>query len=367
MTDRVLILTASMGAGHDRVASELGRRLRTYGLEAELLDVWDLLPMGTGALITGFYKVVIRRVPWLYEGIYRVWLEPGGERSRRVSPLVALARRRLLACIGDHPPAVAVSTFHLCSQLLGELRRRGLADFPTATVVVDFAAHGLWVDPEVDVHVCLHETQAERVRARGAPLAVPTGPIVEPRYAAPRWSREDARAALALEPDARVVLVVAGSWGAGPVERTVASLAARADLTVVAVAGRNRRLQERLERIGGARVFGWVDDLDRFMAAADVVVENAGGLTAMEAMAMGVPVVSCHPIPGHGRVNVSRMAEAGISVFAADDAALHAAVDDLTGQHPARRRLIDRARAMFSRDPAGVVAGLVESSRRAAA
>lgn len=73
---------------------------------------------------------------------------------------------------------------------------------------------------------------------------------------------------------------------------------------------------------------------------------------------------------GHDRVASElgrRLRAAGISVFAADDAALHAAVDDLTGQHPARRRLTDRARAMFSRDPAGVVAGLVESSRRAAA
>ena len=53
------------------------------------------------------------------------------------------------------------------------------------------------------------------------------------------------------------------------------------------------------------------------MAACDALVENAGGLTSLEAMRAGLPVVSFQPIAGHGRENTARMAEAGVSRLAA--------------------------------------------------
>ena len=80
---RIAILTAGMGAGHDRVAVELRRRLARGGIDAEVLDVWELLPFGLGRLITVLYKGVIRRVPWVYEVVYSVWLRPTANSARR--------------------------------------------------------------------------------------------------------------------------------------------------------------------------------------------------------------------------------------------------------------------------------------------
>ena len=52
------------------------------------------------------------------------------------------------------------------------------------------------------------------------------------------------------------------------------------------------------------------------MAAADVLVENAGGLSCMEALAVGLPVVTYLPIAGHGRHNAREMERAGLTVWA---------------------------------------------------
>ncbi len=52
------------------------------------------------------------------------------------------------------------------------------------------------------------------------------------------------------------------------------------------------------------------------MAAADVLVENAGGLTCMEAFAAGLPVVSYRPIAGHGQGNAKDMEAAGVAALA---------------------------------------------------
>lgn len=361
-SDRVVLLTAGMGAGHDQVALELKRRLNGRNIHCDVLDVWDLLPWRLGRLITVFYKAIIGYAPWVYEGIYAIWLRPGGQAGRRASPVIRLAGRRLQRWMAVNRPTVAVSTFHLCSQILGDMRRRGVMPARTASVVVDFAAHGLWVDPDVDIHFCLHESQAERVRSLGAPRVEAPGPVVSPPFAGPRPGRSEARRRLGLAPEDRVVLVVAGSWGAGRIERTAKAVSADGHFLPLLVTGRNQKLQRRLEVAGCGRVFGWVDDMAQLMAAADVVVENAGGLMAMEAMALGTPVVSFDPIPGHGRENVARMEEAGVSRYARSEEELQQMIGLLVRDDSYRNDLTAAASAMFRSDMAEQIAAMVGPS-----
>ena len=359
---RVVILTAGMGAGHDRVAVELRRRLGERGVGSDVLDVWELLPFGIGRLITLFYKGVIRRVPWVYEIVYSIWLRPTEHPARRASPIIRLAGRRLERWMDRHRPDAVVSTFHLCSQVLGEMRRRGRMPLPTASVVVDFAAHGLWVDPDVDVHFCLHEAQGERVRRLGAPRVITCGPVVGPPFLYGPRDRSECRRALGLPESEPVVLVVAGSWGAGHIERAARAVGRGHRYRTVVVTGRNDRLRRRLEALGTARVFGWVDDMAALMGAADVMVENAGGLMAMEAMAVGTPVVSFEPIAGHGRENVARMDETGVSRFARSEAELLEILDRLCADETYRRRLTSTAARMFRSDLADHVAAMASGA-----
>jgi hypothetical protein len=50
-------MTAGMGAGHDKVAVELSRRLCERGTDTVVLDIWELLPFGLGRWITGLLQV----------------------------------------------------------------------------------------------------------------------------------------------------------------------------------------------------------------------------------------------------------------------------------------------------------------------
>ncbi|WP_434481832.1 glycosyltransferase [Streptomyces sp. NBC_01340] len=72
-------------------------------------------------------------------------------------------------------------------------------------------------------------------------------------------------------------------------------------------------LAERLRADGVAHVHGWVDDMPGLMHACHVLVQNAGGLTSLEALAGGLPVVSYRCIPGHGRTNAAALDEAGLA------------------------------------------------------
>jgi hypothetical protein len=92
------------------------------------------------------------------------------------------------------------------------------------------------------------------------------------------------------------------------------------------------------------------------MAACDALVENAGGLTSLEAMRAGLPVVSFHPIAGHGKENTSRMAAAGVSRLAADAGGLGEALAAITAPGAARDAQVSKGWAMFRTEPAGLVA-----------
>lgn len=338
-----------MGAGHDGAARELCRRLESRGAKARTVDFLDASPL-VGRLLHRVYGFQLRAAPWSYEAVYRIWyLLPALCR-----PIVALLSfvfgrrlRRWAAELGAH---AVVSTYPLASVVLGHEKEAGRLTVPVVTFLTDFAVHPLWVHPSVDLHLCVHPQSARQAAEVYGATAEAPGPLVPDRFRANLPGRMAARKALGLPLDERVVLVVAGSWGVGDLEETFSALASSGRYLPVAVCGTNEALRKRLERRGGGIVLGWTDDMPSLMAAADALVQNAGGLTCMEAFAAGLPVVTFRPIPGHGRQNADDMLRAGVTAFASDDQELLSVLDLVSDR--AGTRLSERAKGMFRGDAA---------------
>ena len=152
------------------------------------------------------------------------------------------------------------------------------------------------------------------------------------------------------------MLVVAGAWGIGDVAKTFDAVRAAGRFTPVVVCGNNEQLRRKLEGRDGGHVLGWTDQMPTLMAAADVLVQNAGGLTCMEAFAAGLPVVSFKPIAGHGKDNAEQMAEAGVAAYATSTEELSPVLERATSL--AGRAMTAKGRAMFAADPADEVSAL---------
>jgi len=363
---RYLIISASMGAGHDQVALELATRLRGGGAEAKVVDLLEVLPGPIGHGLRSGYAGMLRVAPWLYEGIYRAFFVPRDRLQPSTSPMVRLAARRLRPVISQYRPTAVLSTFHLAGQAVGRLRSRGALAVPGIVVITDAVAHALWLDPGNDLFVCVFPHVAAEARRRTGRPALAPGPIIDQRFMDPADRAAGCRA-LGLADGEDAAIISTGSWGVGDVVATARRLARLDGVRPTVLCGRNERLRSELSTVDGCVALGWRDDLPDLFAAAAVLIDNAGGATCIEAFAAGLPVVSYRPIPGHGRAGVQALDEAGLLTYARNEPALLAAVAQLRRGGPERDAQCERARAIFADDPAVAIESWLRDDTRAVA
>jgi len=346
---RIAVISASFGAGHDGAARQLVREFSLAGYTVTCHDfvelVWGPLGRGLRRAYENQLKVAPRSWGWLLGNLDRHhWLNSGA-----CGTAAHAGVRRMRAVLGPDPVAV-VSTYPLASHVLGLLRRRGELAAPTFTFLTDMSVHPIWVSEGIDLHLALHEVAADQARALGASRVEVIHPAVDPAFAQPVTTAERvaARGRYGLPIQGPVALVVAGSWGVGEVERTAAEITATGLATAVTLCGRNEELRGRIAEAGSGIALGWVTEMPALVRAADVVVQNAGGLTSLEAMAAGVPVLSYRCLPGHGTTNAAALDRAGLAPWITDPVGLAPALRGALayGPAPAATRLFEGPAAL---------------------
>ncbi|MEQ4300076.1 wax ester/triacylglycerol synthase domain-containing protein [Plantactinospora sp. B6F1] len=316
---RVLVVSADIGGGHDATGRALQERILELwpGSTVRWLDTLDVMGPGVGAAFRRVYVTNVELTPWLYEFFFRsLWRYPWLARASKAFT-GAWAGRRLGPRIEAFDPDLVISTYPLGSAGLAWLRRHRGLGVPIGAWVSDFAPHPFWVYPQLDLNLVVHPQAVPLADAAapGAPIAVCPPPVLKRFHPGDRAA---ARELFGLDTSRYVVVVACGSFGFGAVEEAVRGLATLAGpVQVVVVCGHNRQLADRLTRLGTPadrlRVLGWVDDMPALLRAADLLVTNAGGATALEAWATGTPMLMYRPIAAHGAANAALMTACGLT------------------------------------------------------
>jgi processive 1,2-diacylglycerol beta-glucosyltransferase len=310
---RIAIVSASLGAGHDGAAHEIGRRLTAAGHDVTCHDFLDLLPWGIGRRVRAAYRKQLDIAPGSWE-----WLLNTLQRRRTMSALTiwlaASASRRMRKAFGSDVDAV-VCTYPLASQVAMRLRRRGRLSASVITYLTDPSVHPLWMAKGTDLYLAAHPEIAAQVRLLGAERVAVVAPAVKPDFRPPSDAdeRAKARAEFGLPATELLALVVSGSWAVGEIEESAREVAAGGIATPVVVCGENTALRERLRDLTPGIVLGWVHDMPALLRACDIVVLNSGGLTFFEAHATGLPVLAYRCLAGHGRTNARSLEHAGLA------------------------------------------------------
>jgi UDP-N-acetylglucosamine:LPS N-acetylglucosamine transferase len=192
------------------------------------------------------------------------------------------------------------------------------------TFLTDPAVHLTWVHPAIDHHLTVTVATARQGQEVYHTPMQAVGGLVSPRFVEQPdpARRQQLRAELGLSSDSLVVLLATGSLGMGDVPNVVRSISACGVAEAVVLCGRNDKLRKQLSAQPGVVALGWRNDVPELMAAADVLVHNAGGLSLTEALSAGLPAVTYRPIPGHGIANSQVLADAGLAPWPQNDAEL---------------------------------------------
>jgi 1,2-diacylglycerol 3-beta-galactosyltransferase len=193
---------------------------------------------------------------------------------------------------------------------------------PFVTVVTDLVSlHPLWLCPETDSCLVPTEPARDRALASGLPLekVKVMGLPVALKFARGVGEEAALRDKLGLERDRPTILVMGGGEGMGKVYKIARAIAkTRVNAQLMVVAGRNKRLRRRLEKVDWeipTTVFGFVTNMPELMGASDVIVTKAGPSTISEALITGLPILLSGFIPGQEEGNVEYVIDKGVGTW----------------------------------------------------
>lgn len=347
---KVLILSVTAGYGHHATAKAITQSLESNGIEVHNIDFFKYVSKALYDAIDKGYLLSTKYTPKPYGQIYSA-LERNRNTQRSIfkAAVTELTAKKFLAYLDELQPDVLVSTHIFSAMVMDELKSAGKLNKPCLGVVTDYTIHPFWEDvPALDYIVTASPLLTQKARKRGIPeeKLLPFGIPVQAKFQK-SISKAEARVQLGLDPDRFTILYMSGSMGYGHMVKSVRRLdEMEEDYQMLAVCGRNERTYNKLSGMHlrkPVKLYGFVDEIDLMMDAADCIITKPGGLSTTECLLKRLPMILTDPIPGQEDRNSEFFTNTGAAIVCSK----HFTVDEavyLLLHHPSRReQLIEAA------------------------
>lgn len=336
MAKRLLVLSASIGAGHVKAAEALCQSYtQNFGGEACHLDFFRYSTPRFSHWVEQAYYLVTKHTPAVYKLLYEIEDRPNSP-IKKFEPYIGLKKYR--AMLESFRPDIILCTHFLPAAVVSYMYSK--YPIPNGVVLTDYVSHPMWVHDNNQIFFVAHEGMVDELKALGVAeeKVKVTGIPVRPMFVQ-RGEGQKLRIKFHLDPNLPVILLMSGGNAIGPLAEALESLAAiDGEFQVVAVTGRNRKTFHELKEVFAqsnlrGRVLGFVDNIHEWMAAADLLISKPGGLTVSEALASGLPMLLIRPTPGQEDGNTRYLTDAGVGIYLKDLSDLNRVVENLI-HHP---------------------------------
>ncbi len=254
MLKKVLLLSASAGAGHVRAAEAIEKAFKEVGngedREVHHLDILNYTNKVFRHLYSKAYIDLVNKLPevpgWVYDKLDKPW-----KNERRRLALDKLNTRPLVKLLREYQPDLIVCTHFLPAEIVSWLKAKERLASRQVIIVTDFDVHAMWL-----VHHYEHYFVAiDEARAYLEALGIPAGKItvsgipIDPVFAKRKINRR-CEPSMGWRRIALRFLLSAGGFGVGSVDALIASLLPlQHRAQVVAICGRNEELKKRLTKL----------------------------------------------------------------------------------------------------------------------
>lgn len=317
----VLILSIAAGGGHMRAAQAVRDYMARHyeNVNVEIVDWFKYVNPVVDKVVIGGYIGTLKTSPTLYGKLYDMAEKEEGisDISLTINRLLAL---RMEALVSKKKPKIILCTHPFPLEVVCYLKKKKKLDSYIISLLTDFSPHSFWIRDGVDYYVVHDQDLVYEMKWKGVPedSIYPLGIPIDERFGA-HYDRKEIRRSLGLL-DKTTLLLMGGSLGMGELKGVFTGLFfSSLDIQIIAVCGNNKKLKKSLEAVASSNtarsiILGYTDEVPSLMAASDLLVTKPGGLTASEAMAMGLPIVIISPIPGQEKRNARYLINSGMAV-----------------------------------------------------
>lgn len=332
---RVLILTASTGAGHNQVALTLENLLCTKH-DVQCIDFIREESKILELLIEDGYDILATKFPELYGRLYQA-VNRGMILSSFHQLMIRAVYRRTSQIIKDFEPDLIIGTHTFAVNIVNRLKAKKRYMGIFVSVVTDFEAHYGYIGKNVDLYITGSKFTNESLIEKGISkdhiknLGIPINPVFYETSV--RKTKNEVF----------TILIMGGSMGLDSMKDAVEQLLElNQHMRLIIVCGENKNLRKELEILIEVNatdkivdLLGYVDNVHELMDASDLIVTKPGGLTVTESIVKNLPIVVPYFIPGQEKENLDYLTLANIAIAVRDNKRIGTTISYLI-DHPHR-------------------------------
>lgn len=303
---RVLILTCNTGEGHNSAAKAIKEVFDDHNIYCEIADSMAFLSKKASTFISKWHVRLYKKAPVIFGIGYKAaeFTDSRHKRSMFYEIICKGARKLKTKVESDNFDTVICTHPFSATTLTRAIKKYGLMLDKTYFVATDYTCAPGVSNGSLDYYIIPHSSLARDFTDRGIPAQklFPAGIPVSRRVHTP-ISKAESKNALAIPENKRVILLMCGSMGCGPIKLIARKLShmLKDDEYLVVICGSNHRLYQKLRELedpGSVRILGFTRNVPLYMNSADLLLSKPGGLSTTEAAENHLPMILIDAVAG---------------------------------------------------------------------
>ena len=296
---RILILSCNTGGGHNSAAAALKEYFDSKEIFCEIRDALAFDSRFKSDIISKGDILLYKKAPKLFGWGYRFAenhpSKPGYESF--LYSIMKSGTEKLYDYLCENDFQAVLCTHVFAGMMMTEIRKRYDSDLSFYFVATDYASYPGIEEVKADAFFIAHKNLIPDYVDYGISehLIIPIGiPIKRAFYKS--LKKERAKELLGLPQDKRVVLLMCGSIGCGPVYKLGMQILNKLpkDAVLAVICGSNQKLFKKFDKhknLENLHVAGYTNKMNIYMDSCDIVVTKPGGLSSTESATKILPMV----------------------------------------------------------------------------
>ena len=187
MQKKIVILYASVGGGHFKVAEAIKNYILTNNPDCtvEMLDALKYTNKAFDKFVIKSYVNMARYSPKTWSRVYKK-----GEESHSLASfsngVQKLLSKKLFELFEEQDPDIVLSTHYFMTEMVASLKKKGQTNCKLAVILTDYASHKFWLSSKecVDLYFVANEPMKYSLIHGGVPgqklhvTGIPIRPII---------------------------------------------------------------------------------------------------------------------------------------------------------------------------------------------